>query len=699
MTRMRPLLTVLVLGGLALPAARAADPDAPEWKVGDVTRVAAELATVRDAEPDGPLPASHRFVATLTAQGRLHFGTAARYVAGDGDAGSGNLSQSDGAVTSRTLQELTQALLAAARTPGMRTADGLSRMRLLIRADRRRPWIEALWLLEAAAAPDVGIARLQFAVDKAGAAADTAWRLPHDFPLGPGAEGPPRRECSVLIELDEAPGGRPLLRLRPAFDAAGASVRRTLAQLVVEAGTELDLDALAEALHAYRALGSREGGPALLVTTLELTERGARRWTLGRALPVLATLRTLGAQTHLRRAPTALLPTPGAALHEGGRSPFAGPPERVTRRSQRWEKAVDEALCWLAAHQSPTGHWEAAGFGRWCDGEEVDGQQPDGAGSAEHDVGVTGLALLAFLGAGHPPEGEHPYVQTVKRGLLYLKRVQDDEGCFGPRAGQHWIYDHGAAAWAMVEAAGLTGDGRFLASAQRGLDFIAVCRNPYFAYRYGVKPGDNDTSVCGWMLMPLALARTVNADRASRGQEPAFVIDEEAFDGVRAWLDKMTDPDYGRTGYIQRGGSVARPQALIDKFPGDKSEAMTAIGITLRVTMGEDPTRSRVIGRGLQLLDSLPPRWNPSDGSIDMYYWHWGALATWQAGRRPWKRWGDALDQEVVPNQRQDTSTCVYRGSWDPIGPWGQTGGRVYATALLALTLETPTRYARRFGR
>ena len=41
---------------------------------------------------------------------------------------------------------------------------------------------------------------------------------------------------------------------------------------------------------------------------------------------------------------------------------------------------------------------------------------------------------------------------------------------------------------------------------------------------------------------------------------------DEAFDGVRAWLDKMTDKDYGRTGYIQRGGSSARPQELIDRY-------------------------------------------------------------------------------------------------------------------------------------
>ena len=49
----------------------------------------------------------------------------------------------------------------------------------------------------------------------------------------------------------------------------------------------------------------------------------------------------------------------------------------------------------------------------------------------------------------------------------------------------------------------------------------------------------------------------------------------------------------------------------------------------------------------------------------------------------------------LVGNQRKDTTVSMYRGSWDPIGPWGNEGGRVYATAICCLTLETPRRYDR----
>ena len=38
---------------------------------------------------------------------------------------------------------------------------------------------------------------------------------------------------------------------------------------------------------------------------------------------------------------------------------------------KRTQGAVEDALEWLAAHQSPDGGWEAAGFDSWCDDEPV----------------------------------------------------------------------------------------------------------------------------------------------------------------------------------------------------------------------------------------------------------------------------------------------------------------------------------------
>ncbi len=360
--------------------------------------------------------------------------------------------------------------------------------------------------------------------------------------------------------------------------------------------------------------------------------------------------------------------------------------------------AVMDALRWLKAHQSPSGQWEAAGFDKWCEGKPATGERPDGLGKSMYDPGVSGLALCAFLGAGYTNRGNHPFKNTVSKGLRYLKNVQDPEGCFGARSGPNYIYNHATASLAMVEAYGMTESPIFKGSAQRCLEFIGLSRNPYFAWRYGVKPGDNDTSVSGWMMMAIKSGKLINEDNLKRGKAAPLSVDDGAFEGIKAWLDKMTDPDYGRVGYITRGSGPARPKELVDRFPGEKSESMTAVGVLARIFMGEDPRKSEMCKKGADLMEKLAPTWNPSDGSVDMYYWYYGALAMYQMGGKHWKTWKAGLEKAVVGEQRKDTDYCAFKGSWDPVGPWGPDGGRVYSTALLAMCLEVWYRYDRVFG-
>jgi hypothetical protein len=360
------------------------------------------------------------------------------------------------------------------------------------------------------------------------------------------------------------------------------------------------------------------------------------------------------------------------------------------------EAAVLDALRWLAAHQSPDGGWEGAGFHLWCDGRRVSGPGPDGLGKAGHDPGLTGLALLAFLGAGYTNRGDHPFAKTVASGLRYLKNVQDPEGCFGPRANQHYVYNHAIAALAMVEAYGMTGSAIYKGPAQKALDFIAIARNPYFAWRYGIKPGDNDTSVTGWMMMALKSAKLINAAEKRAGRPEPLSFDEESFDGIRTWIDKVTD-EQGRVGYLTRGSGPARTPDMVDRFPGELSESMTGVGVLARIFLGEDPKRSDAVQKGAARCLERLPRWDPSAGTIDMYYWYYATLAMFQVGGDAWKRWNAAIKTAVVDTQRRDGDYCGAKGSWDPLDPWGPDGGRVYATAVLAMCLEAHYRYDRLF--
>ena len=66
-----------------------------------------------------------------------------------------------------------------------------------------------------------------------------------------------------------------------------------------------------------------------------------------------------------------------------------------------------------------------------------------------------------------------------------------------------------------------------------------------------------------------------------------------------------------------------------------------------------------------------------------------------QMGGKYWKAWKKALETAVLRSQRKDGSS---KGSWDPNGPWGYAGGRVYSTATMVLCLEAYYRYARVLG-
>jgi hypothetical protein len=340
------------------------------------------------------------------------------------------------------------------------------------------------------------------------------------------------------------------------------------------------------------------------------------------------------------------------------------------------EKAVAAGLEWLKRHRTPEGWWDSDGFEKSCRNGKC-----GGPGGPLYDPGVTGLALLAFLGCGETHKTTR-YGPVVRDGLKYLKGIQDDEGCFGPRTSGHFTYNHAIATLAFVDAYGMTQSPLFKEPAQSGVEFILQCQNPYLGWRYGVRPKDNDTSVTGWMVAALHAARSAG-----------LTVDPATFEGARAWLDKVTDPDTGRTGYTNRDNGPARPKELMTAFPAEKSESLTAMAVLARLECGAAVDDPRV-AKGVALCLRRPPRWDESDGSIDFYYWYAGTMSVFQVGGEPWKKWNEAMKRALLDSQRRETAYDL-AGSWDPVDPWGVDGGRVYSTALAILTLETYYRYPR----
>lgn len=370
----------------------------------------------------------------------------------------------------------------------------------------------------------------------------------------------------------------------------------------------------------------------------------------------------------------------GAGGRGGGKYGRRGAGRRGGTASQR---AVEMGLDWLKRHQDPRGFWSCANFSNMCETNIC-----DGPGDPMDDVGVTGLALLAFLGSGHTTK-HGKYKNVVRKGVKWLISVQDPEtGCLGEvNSHQAFLYDHGIATLALCEAYGLSRWPILKEPAQKAINFIHAARNPYKAWRYSYPPdpSQNDMSVTGWMVMALKSA-----------EDFGLKVDKAAFDGAKLLIDELTDETTWRTGYITKGGLSAREPGMEERWPANKTEAMTAVAMLCRIFMGEDPETSPALRGGADLLLKQLPLWDEKEGTIDYYYWYYGSYAMFQMGGRDWEKWQSRMLDAVVKTQRQDGDE---RGSWDPqFDPWGHRGGRVYSTAIMTLCLEVYYRYDRVIG-
>jgi hypothetical protein len=366
----------------------------------------------------------------------------------------------------------------------------------------------------------------------------------------------------------------------------------------------------------------------------------------------------------------------GAAGPYGQRRRSSGPGGRPPAT----QAAVDHALRWLRDHQDEDGRWDCDQFMKHDDPAKP---QCNGPGNPVHDVGVTGLALLAFLGDGNSMRAG-PYRDTVRRAVLWLRSQQQDNGRFGGAASSDFVYDHAIAAYAMCEAYGLSQYQLLRDCAQRGVDYLESHRNPYGVWRYQPRDGDNDTSVTGWCVMAYTAAKHFGLQ-----------VNTNALQLAATWLDQVSDPS-GLHGYSKAGEPSSRkPGDHAARFPPDRGHAMTAVGLFCRAFLEQDPREKPVMKAAADLLVQKPPVWDERAGAVDHYYWYYGSYALFQMGGPRWTAWQKKLEPAVLPHQHKDPGNMNLHGSWDPVCVWGDDGGRVYSTALLALTLQANYRYTR----
>jgi hypothetical protein len=415
------------------------------------------------------------------------------------------------------------------------------------------------------------------------------------------------------------------------------------------------------------------------------------------------------------------------------------------RRKASKEKGVDAAVAagldWLRRHASQGGGWDCDAFAGRCVGGTC-----GGPGSRLFDPGVTGLAALAFLGAGRT-HGDGPDADLLRGALKSLRDAQDREGCVGARTSDRFMYCHAAATMALAEAYWLTGDAALREPAQRAVSFVHAAQNPYLGWRYGVRDGDNDTSVTVWCTLALRTADFARLD-----------VDRTAYASARAWFELKSGEQDGRVGYQRRGGLDARawrvapdpvdepvptpepppapsppdpgrdrtpiprrppllvphrgilsdareapgsrtaPRATYERYPDDRWSALSA-GAAAAVALTGAKDAAKDVDRWAALVVSAPP----ADARfLDLHYLLFGSLLHAQrplkgkvqeAGTPRAPSWRDVAVGRLTSEQRPKADACA-AGSWDPeLDPFGFAGGRVYSTATAVLALQAPNRF------
>ncbi|MCA8945202.1 MAG: terpene cyclase/mutase family protein [Planctomycetes bacterium] len=351
------------------------------------------------------------------------------------------------------------------------------------------------------------------------------------------------------------------------------------------------------------------------------------------------------------------------------------------------EDAVHMALGWLVSVQDLDGKWDSDNYMTHYLPSASPGERgAEGIGLARNDIGLTGLCMLAFTGAGYSDQSGS-YKTTVKHArefLLSEQRVAD--GGFGLDDNSHQVtmYAHTLATFAITDLYLVTGDESLRTPMRRALEYLLSMQGPgggwdydqrYPSKRESWEPSTrDDLSISGWAILALVAAREAN-----------FEIPQDNLDRLAQFLKDCTRKD-GQAVYADEGTRS-----------GHRGMAMLAASNVCRRLLGE-PNDSWVQQKQLEKISKEPPSWsraNDLNGS-NMYYWYYGSVSMLlskdtSGGEDRWRQWNIALKRTLLDNQ---VKSGARRGSFDPVGHWAKNGGgRVYATAICALNLEIYYRY------
>lgn len=337
------------------------------------------------------------------------------------------------------------------------------------------------------------------------------------------------------------------------------------------------------------------------------------------------------------------------------------------------EAAVDMSLKWMASVQNPAGYWGTGDYGG-AGAAGANNMPPQNTGR-DADVGVTALAVLAFLGKLNTvDQGEYsPQVNKALRWLVSQQTTKSWGEGWGSTAGYlggnatefDAMYCHAMATFALGEAYAMSRDNpqaQWLRSPlEQAVYFILDVQNVDGGWRYIKGQREGDMSIFGWQVMALKSAEAAG-----------MVIDPQRKLRMQKFLQQrqLGQAGGGLAGYRSNEAANA---------------AVIAEALYCRQVLGLAQDNQSTQAAIQMMMENLPRK-----TTLNFYYWYYGTLAMHHHGGPQWETWNVTVRDLLVAEQRNSGPLA---GSWDPRDIWGGYGGRMYSTAIATLSLEVYYRY------
>lgn len=302
--------------------------------------------------------------------------------------------------------------------------------------------------------------------------------------------------------------------------------------------------------------------------------------------------------------------------------------------------ALKGTLQWLALAQEQSGRWDAVSWG----------------GRKEYALALNGLALLTFA---RNPGACKANASVIDRAVKYMVSCQKENGLFGEEV-EGMMYNHGIVTVALLETYAGNRDPVLKVSLDKAISYIRKQQLSTGGWGYANRPEDTaNTSVAVWQLQALLISEKLG-----------WTDQEQSLRKGLGWLGSMID-NGGQFGY-------ERPQ----QSP-EGTATLTAMGALCMFTASEGfaPCNRAVLS---QLKKALAASKSENCNS-DYYRAYFCAAALKAVKTVEYDKMLADVQRSVLAVQEHSGGNA---GSWGPGDRWGGVGGRIYSTAVAALTLE-----------